>query len=132
MPLMQWEPRYSVGVSAMDEQHQKFFGILNRMHDAMLNGKGRDVQQAVLTELVAYTRTHFLTEELMLKTRKYPKFAEHKEKHMAFTKRVQDLEARMLGGAPVLTMEVMDFLKDWLKGHILAEDTKYGEFLRTP
>lgn len=131
MPLMEWESRYSVGVNAMDEQHQKWFGILNRMHDAMLTGKGRDVVQSVMTEMVAYTRTHFLNEELLLKTKGYPKLAEHKEKHAAFTKQIQGLEAKMLSGAPVLTIELMDFLKNWLKDHILAEDTKYGAFVRT-
>jgi hemerythrin len=112
----------------MDEQHRKWFGILNRLHDAMLNGKGRDVQQSVMAEMVAYTRTHFLQEELLLKTKGFPRFAEHREKHTSFTKQVQALEAKMLGGSALLTIDVMNFLKNWLKDHILAEDARYGTF----
>lgn len=130
MPLMQWDAKYSVGVQAMDAQHQRWIGILNRLHDAMLSGKGREVQQGVLNEMVAYARTHFLEEELLLKTKGYPRLAEHKEKHTTFVRQVQDLEKKMEKGAPVLTMEVMDFLKRWLTQHILAEDVQYGAYLR--
>jgi len=80
--------------------------------------------------LVAYTRIHFLQEELLLKTKGFPKYAEHHEKHVAFTRKVQDLEAKMLGGTMTLTIDIMTFLKNWLREHILVEDTKYGEFLR--
>lgn len=131
MALMEWNQKFSVGVPAMDAQHQKWFGILNKLHDAMLTGKGADTQRAVMSEMVAYTRTHFLEEELMLKTRKYPKFSEHKAKHDAFTREVQDLEARMIGGAPVLSMQMMDSLRKWLSSHILAEDVRYGAYLKT-
>ena len=131
MALMEWNSRYSVGVPAMDAQHQKWFGILNRLHEAMLGGKGSDAQRAVLTEMVAYTRTHFLEEELMLKMKKYPHFAEHKAKHDAFTREVQELEARMIGGASVLTVQLMDSLRKWLSAHILAEDVRYGAYMKT-
>src|SRR5581483_1826597 len=33
MPLMVWDEKYSVGVATMDEQHRKFFALLNRLHD---------------------------------------------------------------------------------------------------
>ena len=131
MALMEWNQKYSVGVPAMDTQHQKWFGILNRLHEAMLTGKSADALRAVMSEMVAYTRTHFMEEELMLKVRKYPQFAEHKAKHDAFTKEVQDLEAKMIAGAPVLSMQMMDSLRKWLSGHILAEDVRYGAYLKT-
>lgn len=130
MPLMVWDTKYSVGVDAMDAQHQKWFGILNRLHDAMMAGKGREVQEAVMAEMVAYTRTHFLQEELLLKSKGFPNLPQHREKHVAFTKEVQELEAKLLGGAAVLTVDVMNSMKNWLRSHILAEDTKYGAYLK--
>jgi hypothetical protein len=65
MALLTWERKYSVGVDAMDAQHQKWIGILNRLHDAMLTGKAKEMQLSILAEMVAYTRTHFLQEELL-------------------------------------------------------------------
>jgi hemerythrin len=130
MALMNWSEKFSVGVASMDAQHQKWFGILNRLHDAMLGGKAKDVQRAILAEMVAYTHTHFAQEETLLKTKGYPKLAEHQAKHAAFNKQVQDLEAKMISGASVLTHDVMDFLKHWLNDHILSTDTQYGMWLK--
>lgn len=130
MALMDWDNSYSVGIAAIDEQHRRWIGILNRLHDAMVAGKGRAFQEAILSEMVAYTRTHFLQEELMLKVKGYPKLAEHREKHAAFTKQVQELEAKVLSGAPVLTIDMMEILKRWLREHILSEDMQYGNYLK--
>ena len=130
MALMNWENKYSVGVAAMDAQHQKWFGILNRLHEAMLAGQGEELQRSILSEMAAYTNTYFLQEEPMLKMRGYPELAEHREKHVAFTRKVQALEAKVLAGSSVLTVEVMDFLRDWLSQHILSVDTKYGAWLK--
>jgi hemerythrin len=130
MALMKWDRSFSVGVNEMDAQHQKWFSIINRLHDAMMTGKGRQMQETILAEMVGYTRTHFANEEALLKTRGYPKLVEHQQKHVVFTQQVQALEAKLLAGSSVLTVDVMDFLKNWLNNHILAVDTQYGDWLR--
>ena len=125
MPFLNWEPRYSTG-SAMDAEHKTWFAILNRLHDAMSQGKGRDVQQKILTEILAYTRTHFAHEEALLQAWNYPELPAHRQLHITFTRKVQELEKKMNSGLPVLSLELMDFLKDWLGNHILTHDVKYG------
>ena len=130
MAFMNWDEKYSVGC-AMDVEHKTWFGILNRLHDAMQGGKGSAMQSAVLAEMVAYTRTHFAHEEALLQMRRYPDLAQHAQLHATFTRKVQALEAKLAGGGAALTIEMMDFLRDWLASHILAEDTKYGAWLRT-
>lgn len=130
MALMKWDSRYSVGVGAMDAQHQKWFDILNRLHEAMLAGKAKDAQQSILQEMVSYTRNHFLQEEIMLKNKQYPVLSAHQQLHAAFTRKVQGLEAQVPSGESVLSADVMQFLKDWLQQHILQEDTKYGAWLK--
>jgi hemerythrin len=128
--LLNWENKYSVGVAEIDAQHQKWFGILNRLHEAMLAGNAQDLQRSILTEMVAYTRTHFLQEELMLKTRGYPMLAAHSVLHVDFAKKVQDIETKLQAGGSVLTIDIMEFLKQWLAKHILTQDTQYGGWLK--
>ena len=130
MPLMKWDRKYSVGVIAMDTQHQKWFGIINELHEAMLAGRAREMQHAILAEMVAYTHTHFTHEEALLKMKGYPKLPEHQQKHAAFTTQVQELQAKLKAGVSVLTLEVMDSLKQWLNSHILSEDVKYGAWIQ--
>ena len=131
MSLMLWQPKYSVGVAAMDAQHKTFFTILNRLHEAMAGGKGREVQQEILSEAVAYTRSHFLQEELFLKLRAYPKLAEHKEKHANFVQKLSELEKEARTRNSFVTIDLLDFLQKWLLEHILQEDAQYGAFLQT-
>ena len=129
MALMNWENKYSVGVAEMDAQHQKWFGILNRLHEAMLAGKAQELQRSILSEMVAYTQTHFLQEEIMLKARGYPMLAAHRVLHLDFARQVQAIETKLQAGGAVLTIDIMEFLKQWLGKHILTQDTQYGGWL---
>ncbi|ABF42651.1 Hemerythrin-like, metal-binding protein [Candidatus Koribacter versatilis Ellin345] len=129
MPFLTWETRFSVG-AAMDAEHKTWFGILNRLHDAMAQGKGKDVQQKILIEMVAYTHTHFAHEESFLQSRNYPDLPAHRSLHVTFTKKVRDLESKVKAGLPVLSVELMDFLRDWLQNHILTHDVKYGTWMK--
>ena len=129
--IITWESKYSVGVDAMDAQHQKWFGILNRLHDAMLSGKAKDVQQNILGEMVAYTRNHFEQEEAMLKSKGYPVLGAHQTLHGAFTKQVQELAAKVASGTTVLSADVMDFLQRWAQAAQLDRRHEIGARLKT-
>lgn len=63
MALLTWSSKYSVGVTAMDNQHTVLFGILNDLHSAMMNGQAQKLTGELLRKLVSYTREHFAAEE---------------------------------------------------------------------
>ncbi len=130
MALMTWNNNYSVGVATMDGEHRKWFGILNELHEAMLAGKAREIQQRVMVEMVAYTHSHFASEEALLSAKSYSNLAEHRQKHAKFSAQVREMQSKMESGESVLTVEVMDSLKQWLNSHILTEDMKYGAWIR--
>jgi hemerythrin len=128
MALIDWNESYSVGVAAMDMQHQKWCAIINRLHEAMMTGKAKDMQKTIMEEMVAYAKTHFKSEESLLQGRTYPELQKQAREHKAFMVKINQLQAKVASGAIVLTVDVMDFLKDWLVNHILVEDKKYGEW----
>lgn len=129
MTLMDWSSNFSVGVQAMDQQHQKWFSLLNRLHDAMRDGRGMQLQGAILSDMIDYTQSHFRREEEFLGSSFYPELPQHAEKHRAFARHLLEMESKVKTGEPVLTFDLMDSLKLWLEQHILKEDKKYGEFL---
>ena len=52
MALVEWDPaKHSVNIQEIDRQHQKLFGCLNDLYDAMIQGKGREVIGNVLVSL---------------------------------------------------------------------------------
>jgi hemerythrin len=131
MPLITWNNTLSVNVQEIDSQHKRLVELVNQLHDAMSQGKGREVMGATLAGLIDYTRTHFAAEERLMTAHAYPGYGRHKAEHDALTKQVVDLQGQYQAGQPVLTIEVMNFLKDWLSKHILEVDKQLGAYLNS-
>jgi hemerythrin len=127
--FIRWKDEYSVQVEEIDEQHKKLFSLINRLADAMKIGKGRDVLDAVLTELVAYTEYHFNTEERLFEEHGYPEHEDHKQMHDDLVNKVQELKAAFDSGNTKISVDVMLLLSNWLNNHILEVDKRYGPYL---
>lgn len=131
MALMTWGPAFSIKVKQFDNQHIKIVNLVNELHDAMKVGKGKDVLGKIFNELISYTATHFADEEKVLAQYAYPDLAQHKAIHANLVKQVLDLQQKFASDKPILTNDVMVFLKDWLVKHIQGDDMKYGAYLNT-
>ena len=132
MPLISWNDSYRVGVAEMDTQHQKLVGLINNFHDAMKNGKGKDVIGKVLNDLKSYTVFHFGAEEKLMAMYAYPNLDKQKNEHKNFVDKVavfvDDLAA---GKTTSVTLDVSAFLKDWLLNHILKSDMQYKSYFES-
>ena len=129
MALMTWKEEYNINIKVVDSQHKKLVDLLNQIHDATSMGKGREVLAHILNELVAYTKLHFSTEEELFKKFSYPGYLQHKIEHDKLTKQVCEFQDRYSAGRAAISIEIMQFLRDWLNGHILGTDKRYSEFL---
>jgi hemerythrin-like metal-binding protein len=129
MALMTWGANYSVGIAAMDEQHQALMQALNDLHTAMTKGEAREVAGQLLTKLARYTKDHFRAEEAMLARNGYPSLAEHRAKHVDLNRQVEEYIHRFESGERALTVHLLHFLRDWLTVHIQKEDRAYGGWL---
>jgi hemerythrin-like metal-binding protein len=77
MSYLAWKESYSVGINQIDEQHKVLFQMLNKLYDAMKEGKGKAVLVNLLSELFEYTKYHFKTEEDIITKYNYSKVKEH-------------------------------------------------------
>jgi hemerythrin len=125
MPFFAWNSTLEVGIKLVDTQHKVLVDLINRLHDAMKEGRGKEVLGPILAELVTYTNTHFKAEEELMVKSKYPDFAAHKKIHDDLKQQVQDLQKKFESGNTLMTIDVMTFLKDWLSKHIQGIDKKY-------
>lgn len=130
MPLFRWDRRYATGVQEIDDQHKKLMGLMNELHDAMRSGKGKEVSRSILSELMDYSIYHFRTEEKMMRERSYPEMELHIKQHSDFMIRVEDLSRRLSSGEYMMALEINEFLKEWLSGHILSVDKEMGKYIR--
>ena len=124
--LFEWDQKYSVNVREIDQQHMKLFELINELHEAMRVGQGREVMSQTLQGLVDYTKYHFSTEERYMTLYGYPEYANHKSEHRVFVDKVLEFQREFESGSLLLSLEVMDFLKNWLSRHILVNDKKYA------
>src|SRR5579864_6490115 len=118
MSLFTWKDAYSVGHPAIDGQHKRLFQFADKLHSAMESGKGRDVLNQTLEDLVLYTKQHFAAEEKLMQQHQYPEYPQHKAEHDALTQKVGKFQQDFAAGKVVLTIELLQFLKDWLSHHI--------------
>ena len=129
MALITWSNDLSVNIKEFDEEHKKLINMINDLHSAMGLGKGKEIIRQVLVRLVDYTKTHFAAEEQLMRKNEYPGYLSHKALHDELTKQVEDLQSKFQEGRMLVTVQVMNFLKDWLSNHIQNTDKKYGPYL---
>ena len=129
--LIKWNDRYKVNVRLFDEQHQTLVGLINKLHRSMKTRQAGSTMGQILAELVSYTKTHFKAEEDAMRKHGYPGLAEQQQQHKHLIQQVAETQKKMASGNIMLSMEVMDFLKNWLIKHIQGSDKQYGPFLNS-
>ncbi len=128
MAFIELGDRIVTGFDEVDNQHKRLISILNELYVAMKSGKSEEIIDKILNELHSYTIYHFSTEERYMKKYGYPKFVEHKGQHDNFAARIKDFMKRRARGEATLSIELMNFLKDWLINHIITKDKEMCAF----
>lgn len=130
MALVEWTPDLSVHDDELDGQHRKLIDILNKLYDAMKAGKGNAVLGSVLGELIDYTRSHFAYEETIFQECGYELAETHEMEHRRLLEEVDKLQLQFNDGSFLLSVRVLDFLKNWVTEHIVKSDKKYADCVR--
>jgi hemerythrin len=131
MPLFTWDESYSVQVAEFDNQHKKLVAMINDLFDAMKQGKSKTILGSIFTDLVEYTKVHFAAEEIKMNQFHYPDTAPHTKEHRELTQKALELQAQFNAGTMLVSVDTLNFLRDWLRKHILETDKKYGAFFNS-
>jgi len=125
-----WSEKYSVGIVELDAQHRRLFELYNQLIEAMYRGESLKVLQDALNSLIEYVVVHFTTEEQYMQKYAYPEFDKHKKAHIFLRDKTLQIHRNFSEGKPVLTAEVITFLRNWLKDHVMNMDKKYSKHLK--
>lgn len=129
MSMFTWDSSLSVNIEVIDDQHKKLLALINELSEATLQGRAHQVVGVVIAELVTYTDNHFALEEQLMREHGYPGLAMHKLEHDQLLVKVTELNAKSLAGHKVISLAVLDFLKNWLIHHIKVTDMQYKPFM---
>jgi hemerythrin len=124
-PFFVWKPQLAIGVALADEEHQRFFEIMNRLYAAMCAGGQPTDLQRIHGDLKAYADTHFAHEEDYLSRIGYPDLSVQKIQHARF---VADLDVLAATSSPA-SKNALAVMKYWLLEHILGTDRDYAKWI---
>ncbi|MHB9019884.1 MAG: bacteriohemerythrin [Minisyncoccota bacterium] len=126
--IFEWNKKYSVNVKEIDEQHKNLLRIISDLYRAIKSNKEPDILKDILSQLIDFTNTHFITEENYFDKFHYERSEEHKAAHnklrgdvAVFVEKTKSKDADLY----VLSFELIDFLEDWIVEHLELEDKKY-------
>ncbi|MCI5150963.1 MAG: bacteriohemerythrin [Candidatus Electrothrix sp. MAN1_4] len=129
MSLIKWNDGFSVNIVKIDQEHKKLVEMVNELTDAMKQGQGKDILGEILDGLIAYTGSHFQTEENYFQQVKYPDAVAHKKEHANFVQKVTEFKKEFDAGRATVSVNILQFLSKWLQSHIKGTDQKYSSFL---
>ena len=123
--LIQWNEKYSTGVDEIDDQHKEIINQLNRFHEAITSGLGKEAITDILEFTARYAESHFSYEEDCMNRYRCPVALQNEKAHRKFTERFREIREDIAAN-PIETetvLEVYHELKEWINWHILKIDT---------
>ena len=122
----EWRDEYSIGVDAIDKEHQRLFKIINKLFTFREEEKD---SQWTCQEGIKYFRSHamkhFADEEAYMASIGYEGLEEHRRIHRGFrehTLPALEQELEQANYAPDAVEHFLGVCSGWLIGHTLTED----------
>ena len=130
MPSIVWDNQLSVAVPSIDREHQEMVALLNQLHDAISAGAPRSILSNALGQLIQSTKNHFAHEEHLFEQTIYPDAEAHRLEHLNTSAWLAEIRRKYDEGISGISLETVDYLKDWFFDHILGSDRRYSTWLR--
>ena len=124
MSTFAWNDSYSVGNAEIDSHHQRLFDIFSRLYGQSLDHDDLQAFAAIVKELGSYAKYHFKIEEGYMCTVRFDDIERHVCMHNYFNSRVSDINRRLAEGNIEACRELIFFLGNWLKHHVIEEDKR--------
>lgn len=130
MPLISWSKEYELNIAEIDNQHKKLFEIANSILHAIRSVEyDKKHIDAILKELVEYTKYHFATEERYMAEHHYVHYSQHVEYHERLVGELSEFLIENNSNEQFNVLNLLKFIKSWLIDHILHEDKKITDLL---
>jgi hemerythrin len=129
MRSLEWKESYSVGVQLLNDQHKVLVGYLNTIYQLFDCPDKSEQVGILLSELEQYALVHFRSEEDLFIKYKYHGLKNHALEHRLYEQKVSEFKTRFDSADNKVTLDMLEFLVDWLTGHILGSDQEYRRYL---
>lgn len=129
MALSTWNYVCATGVRAMDNHHNILMDTVNELRLAAVRGSGREQVNEAMDRLIAFTRMHFRSEELLMEQHGFPGLEEHRAEHQRILAQILQSSHRAQHGQRMQMRPLLSFLREAYAEHIEGMDREYGPWL---
>jgi hemerythrin-like metal-binding protein len=129
MPQLEWNRSLALGIGPLDKDHREFVVALAALESAVEGGSDSRETLPLLHHLDSHTRAHFIAEESLMTTTRYPGAQLHAIKHEQLLKQLHAFVARAERCPAALDRHSLKFLRDWATIHIQSDDRNFGLWL---
>lgn len=129
MSFIFWTNEYTSKIEEVDNQHKFLIQIIDDLYMAMQRKEQKNIQSDLLFRLLNYVHYHFAYEEGLMMQHNYPEILKHKIEHQNLTMKVLDYYKEVKIRNADISVELLNFLKNWLNNHILITDKEMGYWL---
>jgi hemerythrin len=126
--LIKWTTDLSVKNDVLDAEHQRWIELLNAFYQGLKDGRSKESLVELIEGMIEYTKYHFANEEKYMLSIGYPDLKQHKVHHAEYVQKLSEYHRKILDGKMVLSLEVTNYLKNWLINHIKGIDMQYVKF----
>lgn len=128
--LVQWHDEYSIGIDEIDGHHRHLLSLLDKSYLGILQQHTREEIARLLDELIEYAKYHFSAEEDFMRSNGYHNTDQHVFEHFSFIYHVLSLKKQLDNNAGQLSLDIFNFIRDWILEHILQCDAEMGKAIR--
>ena len=125
MKLIEWQQEFSVGVAAVDHEHQELIALINELHDSMQKKEASiDSVLEMLGEIYAQISAHFALEETIMRSMRYRFYKEHKEDHEVLLDDLLEIMDEVEADDSYEPSQLSEDLRRWFSEHFQTHDAK--------
>jgi len=129
MDYIAWNSSFVTNIKVVDEEHYKLVSHLNKLYHAVQAGEGDRIVSEEIDTLSTFADEHFVTEEQLMKEYHYPEYQEHVYRHNEFREELHELKTKPESAKSFMTIELLEFLKQWVSEHFFKEDMKFARYI---
>ncbi len=122
-----------MGIPLLDKQHTEYADLVDRLFKLAERGSvSRETLSRETNAVIKYAGEHFDTEEYLMRSQKYPAYAEHLSKHNTFRDWTDTLILDLEGDIDLdgYTITLSKWLIEWFYDQVQTDDQKLAVFLK--
>ncbi|WP_319484536.1 hemerythrin family protein [uncultured Cohaesibacter sp.] len=127
MALIEWdEGKHLVGVEEMDDIHQGFTLIVNRLGETL----DPSIFKSLFIQLLDHTQEHFAIEERIMEESGFNGCEEHRHEHARVLKQMSYINEKVQAGKIAFGRAFVEDLPRWFDVHAVMMDNALASYLK--